>query len=338
MIDTSRPASRILAMLEILQDHPGISGPELSERLDVSSRTIRRYIVTLQDMGIPVEPTPGRSGGYALAPGFRLPPLMFSADEAIGLAMALLMTQVTHDTKLPEPVARALAKIERVLPKELTERIATMRSEVAFTSPEEWNDVGFPQPGVLASLAQARLARQRVWFRYGRPSGDETAREVDPYGIGNVNGRWYLHGWCHLRNDTRTFRIDRIRRVDVLPKPFEMPENLDVIRAIQQSLALSWQDYKVELIIDGPLCDVEEYAPPHFAILEELPDGRTHLRASSSNLDYFAGRVLALPFPIEIVSPPELRTLARRHAERLWAAAGGDDEVGAAREDQALNV
>ena len=115
MIDTSRPASRILTMLEILQDHPGISGPELSERLDVSSRTIRRYIVTLQDMGIPVEPTPGRSGGYALRPGFRLPPLMFSADEAVGLAMALLTTQV-NDCTLPEPVERALAKIERVLP------------------------------------------------------------------------------------------------------------------------------------------------------------------------------------------------------------------------------
>ncbi len=322
MIDTSRPASRILAMLEILQDRPGISGPELAERLDVSSRTIRRYIVTLQDMGIPVEPTPGRAGGYALAPGFRLPPLMFSADEALGLAMALLSTQVMNATALPDPVERALAKIERVLPRDLTDRIATMRSEVEFTAPYDWQAPGFPQPGILAALAQARLARQRVWFRYGRPTGDESAREVDPYGIGNVNGRWYLHGFCHLRNDTRTFRIDRIRRVDVLPTPFEMPDNLDVIRAIQESLALSWQEWKVEIVVHAPLCEIEEFMPRHFAILEELPDNRTRLRASSSSLEYFAARVFALPYDMVIISPPELRDIARRHGERLLAAAG----------------
>lgn len=330
MIDTSRPASRILTMLEILQDHPGISGPDLSERLDVSSRTIRRYIVTLQDMGIPVEPTPGRSGGYSLRPGFRLPPLMFSADEAVGLAMALLTTQV-NDCTLPEPVEAALAKIERVLPPELAERITTMRSEVEFNVPGYWQNSGFPSPGVLASLAQARLARQRVWFRYGRPTGDESAREVDPYGIGIVNGRWYLHGWCHLRNDKRTFRIDRIRRVDVLPKPFDMPEGMDVIRAIQDSLALSWNEYKVEVIFDAPMCEVEEFLPRHFAILEELPDGRTKVNASSSNLNYFAGRVFAIPHAMEIISPPELIAIAREQAERLFAASSTVEKVNEAQ-------
>ena len=137
MLDTSRPASRILALLELLQERPGISGPEISERLDVSSRTVRRYIVTLQDMGIPVEPSAGRAGGYALRKGFRLPPLMFSADEALGLAMALLTTQTPGNPGLPEPVAQALAKIERVLPEELVERIETIRSEALFPATPE---------------------------------------------------------------------------------------------------------------------------------------------------------------------------------------------------------
>lgn len=321
MLDTSRPASRILALLELLQDHPGISGPDLSERLDVSSRTVRRYIVTLQDMGIPVEPNVGRAGGYALRPGFRLPPLMFSADEALGLAMALLTIQHPAQTGLPEPVARALAKIERVLPDELTQRIETVRSEVNFPAAPDWNTVSFPQPAVLATLAQARLTRQRVWFRYGRPTGDESAREVDPYGIGNVNGRWYLHGYCHLRQDKRTFRIDRIRRVDLLPQTFDMPEGLDVIKAIQESLALSWQNWKVEMIVEHPICEVEEDVPPHFAVLEELTENSTRLRASTSNLDWFASRVLSLPFEMKIISPPELRQAARDHAARLLRAA-----------------
>lgn len=327
MLDTSRPASRILALLELLQDRPGISGPELAERLDVSSRTVRRYIVTLQDMGIPVEPNVGRAGGYALQPGFRLPPLMFSADEALGLAMALLSTQNPSQPGLPEPVANALAKIERVLPAELAERIETIRSEVTFPSSPEWASLSFPQPGVLATIAQARLTRQRVWFRYGRPTGDESAREVDPYGIGNVNGRWYLHGWCHLRNATRTFRVDRIRRVDLLPQTFEMPAGLDVIRAIQESLALSWEEWKVELIVKRPMCEVMEEVPPHFAVLEELSADRTRLRASTSNLDWFASRVLSLPFEMEIVSPPELRQAARVHAERLLRASESGSEI-----------
>lgn len=323
MLDTSRPASRILALLELLQDRPGISGPELADKLDVSARTVRRYIVTLQDMGIPVEPNVGRSGGYALRPGFRLPPLMFSADEALGLAMALLTTRNPGHNGLPEPVAAALAKIERVLPDDLAQRIDTIRSEVNFPSAPVWESTGFPQPGVLATLAQAKLTHQRVWFRYSRPSGDETAREVDPYGIGNVNDRWYLHGYCHLRKEKRTFRIDRIRRVDLLPQAFEMPEGLDVIKAIQESLALSWQEWQVEIIVHMPIEYVAEDVPPHFAVLESLGENLTRLRASTSNLDWFASRVVSLPFEMEIVSPPELRQAAVAHAERLLRAANG---------------
>lgn len=324
MLDTSRPASRILALLELLQERPGISGPEISERLDVSSRTVRRYIVTLQDMGIPVEPSAGRAGGYALRKGFRLPPLMFSADEALGLAMALLTTQTPGKPGLPEPVAQALAKIERVLPEELVERIETIRSEALFPATPEWAGNIFPQPGVMATLAQARLTGQRVWFRYGRPTGDETAREVDPYGLGNVNGRWYLHGYCHLRKDKRTFRIDRIRRVDLLPQRFEMPADLDVIKAIQESLALSWQEWKIELIIKHPYPEVADEIPPHFAVLTELPDGTTRLQASSSSLEWFAARMCSMAFEMEIVSPPELRAAVKAHAERLLRAATSD--------------
>ena len=113
IMEATRPASRILAMLELLQDRPGMSGPDLAGSLGVTTRTIRRYVTTLQDMGIPVEPTAGRIGGYWLRPGYRMPPLMFSAEEAIGLAVALLTTRVSNSSELPGPVASALGKIER---------------------------------------------------------------------------------------------------------------------------------------------------------------------------------------------------------------------------------
>ncbi|MCO5226449.1 MAG: WYL domain-containing protein [Thermomicrobiales bacterium] len=121
----------------------------------------------------------------------------------------------------------------------------------------DWDTPGFPQPAVLAALAQARLGRHRVWFRYGRPTGDESAREVDPYGIGNVNGRWYLHGYCHLRQDRRTFRIDRIRRVDVAAGVRDAG-GFECDQGDPESLAMSWQNWMVEIELDRPIDEARE--------------------------------------------------------------------------------
>jgi predicted DNA-binding transcriptional regulator YafY len=320
MLDTSRPASRILTVLELLQDHPGITGPQLADRLEVSGRTVRRYITTLQDMGVPVEPTTGRLGGYALRAGFRLPPMMFSAEEALGLAVALLATRPTENAALPQEVASALAKIERVLPPELNERIESIRQSVVIpSSADALPTESFPDPGILAQLAQAHLMRRRTWFRYGRPDGDETAREVDPYGIVSIYGRWYLHGWCYLRRATRTFRIDRIRRVDILPQTFVLPEDLDVIEAVQNSLALSWSEHMVEVHVDAPINVVRENTPTNLLVLEEMPGNRTRLRSSTSSLDWFAWRLAQIPFPMTIIEPDELRDVFLHHAAHLQA-------------------
>lgn len=321
MLDTSRPASRILTVLELLQDHPGITGPQLAERLDVSGRTVRRYITTLQDMGVPVEPTTGRLGGYALRTGFRLPPMMFSASEALGLAIALLNTRPTGDAELPQEVASAIAKIERVLPAELRERIESIRESVVIPSSDEIPRDAFPDPGILAQLCQAHLTEHRVWFRYGRPDGDETAREVDPYGIVSLFGRWYLHGWCYLRNARRTFRIDRIRRVDTLPQTFETPEDLDILEEVEKSLALSWAEHLIEIHVDAPIEDVRENLPTNLVVLEELPGGRTRLRSSASSLEWFAWRIAPIPFPMTIVEPPEMREVMREIAGRVMRIA-----------------
>jgi predicted DNA-binding transcriptional regulator YafY len=324
VMDASRPASRLLAMLELLQDRPGITGPRLAEELGVSGRTVRRYVTTLQDMGIPVEPTAGRLGGYWLRPGFRLPPLMFSAEEAIGLAVALLATRPTADAEVPPSVTSALGKIERVLPKELADRVATVRDGISL--PESSNDTyfSFPNPNVLAMLAQATLTRQRCWIRYSRPDGDESAREIDPYGVGALYGRWYVHAWCHLRNDRRTFRVDRIRRIDVLPATFEPPEGIDVIAAIEESLAMARSEWKVEIVVEAPLDIVRDHVPRQFAVLEPIDADRTRLRASTSNLDWYAWRISSLPFPMTVIEPQELRETFRNAAERLAKIANAD--------------
>ncbi|HWV22911.1 MAG TPA: YafY family protein [Thermomicrobiales bacterium] len=325
MLDTSRPASRILAVLELLQNRPGITGPQLAEELEVSSRTVRRYITTLQDMGVPVETTTGRFGGYSLLPGFRLPPMMFSDDEALGLAMALLATRHTREMELTPGVQSALTKIERILPPDLVGRMNALREGISYPEIPELGQASFPDPTLLARLAQACLATNRIWMRYSRPNGEESARTVDPYGIGALFGRWYLHGWCHLRNERRTFRIDRIRRIDVLEETFEPPDDIDVMDAIERSLALAWSGWNIRLEVAAPAEDVSTFLPRHFAIVEPIDEDRCLVSAASSDLEWFAWRLARLPYPMHVLEPPELRDAFRQHADRLAAIAGGED-------------
>lgn len=327
MLDTSRPASRILAVLELLQNRPGITGPQLADELEVSSRTVRRYITTLQDMGVPVETTTGRFGGYSLLPGFRLPPMMFSDDEALGLAMALLATRHSREMELPPGVENALRKIERILPPDLVSRMNALREGISWPETAELGKVSFPDPTLLARIAQACLGSSRIWMRYGRPNGEESARVVDPYGIGALFGRWYLLGWCHLRNERRTFRIDRIRRIDVLEETFEMPPDVDVMDAIEQSLALAWADWNVRVEVDAPADTVRDYLPRHFAIVEPLGDVRCTVRASSSDLEWFAWRIGQLPYAMTVLEPLELRDVFRSHAERLTTIAARREQT-----------
>lgn len=323
MMEATKPASRVLAMLELLQDRPGINGPSLADELGVTTRTIRRYIVTLQEMGIPVEPMAGRTGGYWLRPGFRMPPLMFSPEEAIGLSIALLGTRTSAAAELPKPVTQALTKIERVLPRELLERIQTIRTslllpEAPYATME--SDT-FPNPTVLATLAQATITSHRCWMRYGRPDGDESARQVDPYGIVVHLGRWYLHGYCHLRQEPRTFRIDRIRRVDLLESAFVCPADLDVRAAVMASLALVRSDYRVEVEIHAPREAVREFISPDLAVLESIDEENTRLVSATESLSWFVWRLSNIPFPMRVIAPPELLEAFRAFGDRMHAIA-----------------
>lgn len=322
MMDATRPASRILAMLELLQDRPGINGPELSGALGVTTRTIRRYVTTLQEMGIPVEPTAGRIGGYWLRPGFRMPPLMFSPEEAIGLAVALLTTRPSNDAELPPPVASALGKIERSMPVDLAERIRTISDGFRMaTNPWQPGDA-FPQPEILAAVIQASLGHQRCWIRYSSPEGSHTSRDLDPYGVLFLDGRWYTHGWCHLRQDTRTFRVDRIRRADILPDTFEPPADFDVEDAIMRSIAMTRAGGEFELEIAAPVEVVRPYLMPTMAILEAAGPDRTRAWGTTDNPHWLASRIGGLPFGVSVVRHEGLKEAMREIGQRLIAAAG----------------
>jgi predicted DNA-binding transcriptional regulator YafY len=329
VMEATRPASRILAMLELLQDRPGMSGPQLADSLGVTTRTIRRYVTTLQDMGIPVEPTAGRIGGYWLRPGYRMPPLMFSAEEAIGLAVTLLTARVSGEDQLPVPVANALAKIERSLPQDLAKRIETIRDGFRMAR-DPWPDEGvFPNPEILAIVIQGSLAKQRLWIRYGNYDGDQTSRDVDPWGVLFVDGRWYVHGWCLLRKGPRTFRIDRIRRVDMLADAAcPPPDGFDIEVAVLHSIAMTRGGGDFDLEIEAAPEAVQRYLRPPMAILEALPGGRTRAWGTTDNPYWLGARLSVLPFPFRVVGSDQVRTAVQQIGERMQQAAGRTDPAG----------
>lgn len=325
---TGNPAGRVLTLLERVTERPGITGPRLAADLGVNERTVRRYVATLQGLGIPVEPTRGRIGGYRLRAGYRMPPLMLSTDEAVAVTLALAVMNPTDRESGADnstPVGSALGKLLRVLPREVAGRVDDVLN--AVTRPRDgWSVSGpAPEPSVLTALAAGVVGRQRCRLRHRAQHGEVTVREVNPYGVAVIKGArgWYLHAWCHLRQARRTFRIDRIDRVDVLATTFATPAGLDIVAAVEQSLALSRPEWAVTLLFHGPVAEVEQWIPRHLGVCEPVDDATTQVRSSSTNLDYFVLRISDHPFRMSVVEPAELRTAFVRRAERMLETGRG---------------
>ena len=208
------PTSRVLAVLELLQSGSGLGGAELARRVGVDRRTVRRYITHLVQLGVPVQAERGRDGGYALRPGYKLPPMMFTAEEALALAVGLHAAGELGLSGITPAIASTQAKLERVMPANLRRRMADIAQTVSL-------DLGRPYTSgngaALLGLSAAARAQQRVLMHYRSADQQETQREVDVYGLAYRGGTWYAVGHCHLRRDLRSFRLDRVLDVQALP-------------------------------------------------------------------------------------------------------------------------
>src|SRR5690348_4993803 len=182
------PTTRVLTILELLQSRQQLSGPELAKRLEVNIRTVRRYITMLQDLGIPIEGERGRHGSYQLRPGFKLPPLMFTEDEALALTLGLLAARRLGLTVAAPAVEGALAKIERVLPTALRERVQAVQETLVL----DVTPAGVtPTTEIVSTLSTAAQQGHRVWMRYQSWQSEPTERAVDLYGLVYRSGFWY---------------------------------------------------------------------------------------------------------------------------------------------------
>jgi predicted DNA-binding transcriptional regulator YafY len=307
------PTARALRALDVLQARPGVTAAELAERLGVTERAARRYVAILREADIPIESTRGPYGGYTLGRGLRLPPLVFSATEALGLVMAALDSQ--HAVADPDdPVGSALGKILRVLPTNVARQAAAVR-ETARTVPERASVR--PDPEVTSGLVAAVAAQQQVRIGYRTAAGNARTFEVDPWSVVVRYGRWYLLCHSHHADALRTFRVDRITEVEQLAGTFDVPADLDPAAELEANLGKGWE-HDTHLVFDLPLAEVRPWIRPTLGDLRELPDGRCELVGSTSNPEAYAGEWLAhVPLPFTVVGGPELRAAVAVVADRL---------------------
>src|ERR671921_605301 len=320
----SRPTTRLLSMLELLQARGRIGGPELSRRLEGGERTVRRYVAMLQEMGVPVEAERGRYGAYALRPGFKLPPMMFTDEEALALALGLLSARRLGLDGVAPAVEGVQAKLERVMPYELRERVRTFEEVVipAATSGRLLAEQ------VVVTISGAVRERKQVWVRYRSDSGEETERAIDPYAVVRGDTFWYTFGYCHLRQARRLFRLDRVASVEVLDLSFEFPPAFDTPEGVLEALADMREDsWSAEVLLETTIGEARGQLPKMGVSLEETPEGVV-MRSSTSDLAWMSRVLAGLSFPFLVRNPPELRESLRRRAAEVAALAERTDDPG----------
>jgi predicted DNA-binding transcriptional regulator YafY len=309
------PTARALLALELIQGSPGISADRLAGKLGVSGRAARRYVGILREADIPIESVRGPHGGYRVGRSLRLPPLMFTAAEALGLVMAVLDGH--HDASdTADPVGSALGKIMRALPESVAAQAEAVRRT---TAPAPDRAAARPDPATTAALVQACSDHRRVRLGYRSEAGSENVIEADPWAVVVRHGRWYLLCWSHAAAARRVYRIDRIGRVQLLEDPFSPPAGLDPVAVLEEHLAVGWE-YDVEIVIDAPLDTVTRWLPRALGRLEPLDTERTRLVGSTSNPVWYAGQIAPIPASYRIVRCPELQEAARLLGQRLRAA------------------
>jgi predicted DNA-binding transcriptional regulator YafY len=306
------PTTRVLAVLELLQTHGRLSGAEMARRLQVDGRTLRRYIVMLEQIGIPITSERGRHGGYALVPGFKLPPMMFTEDEALALSLGLLAARHLGLAEAAPAVASAQAKLSRIMPDGLKQRVSALDETVRLDL-AAGRAVG--NNAALVVLSTAAQQGRRVHLRYRADSG-ATARDVDPYGLAYYLGGWYAVGWCHLRGAMRTFRLDRIVEAALAAGKFVRPADFDALAHLRLSVASLPRAFPATVLLKTDLATAQRALPDTIGVFEQCADG-VLMHNQSDDLAWLARQLAAVPFELDIIAPPRLREELAAHARRL---------------------
>jgi predicted DNA-binding transcriptional regulator YafY len=313
-------STRTLRLLSLLQSRRYWPGGELAGRLQVSPRTLRRDIDRLRELGYPVQAQRGVEGGYQLAAGSALPPLVVDDEEAVALAIGLQAAAQSTVEGIAESSVRALAKVAQVMPARLRRRVEAL---AAMTVPASWGGAGrmSVDPGILTTIALACRDAERLRFSYTAADGQHTARHVEPHRLVSLGRRWYLAGYDLGRHDWRSFRLDRLTApsgTGVRFRPRELPAadaaafvraGIDDVRAV----------YDVEVLIDAPAATVREQIG-RWSTVQDAEAGRCRMRMTADSLDWPVMALGAVGADFRVLSPPELRDRVHDWGRRFTQA------------------
>ncbi|MEU8976396.1 WYL domain-containing protein [Streptomyces monashensis] len=313
------PAARLLQLLSLLQTPREWNGTELAMRLGVTTRTIRRDIDHLRELGYPVQASQGNTGGYRLQAGTAMPPLLLDDDEAVAIAIGLRATTGAAVTGIEDTSLRALAKLEQVLPSRLRHRVTALaEAATAVTSPLQGADAD-----LLAALAAACVAHEKIRFTYAPARGEPERRLTEPVRLVAAGRRWYLLAYDLDRADWRTFRVDRIdalHRTGARVPARVLPGGQDAAAYVADVLAAGPGQCRAELILHAPLVQAAEGVPTSLGVLEYLDEQRCRLVTAADSPEYLAFRIAALRLDYTLTGPPEIIPYLRRIAERALGA------------------
>ncbi|EOD63201.1 helix-turn-helix transcriptional regulator [Amycolatopsis vancoresmycina] len=310
-------SARLLQVLSLLQVRPSWTGQELAGRLGVSPRTVRSDIEKLRELGYPVHAVRGVAGGYRLVPGAKLPPLLLDDDEATAVAIGLNSAAGGAVAGIEDAAARALAKLDQVLPARLRHRIGLLRTSTV-TPPHGGPAVA---PGVLTVIAAACSDHHRLRFDYRAREGSDQRRAVEPHRLVHLGRRWYLVGWDLDRAGWRTFRVDRMQpRTPTGPRfmPRVPPED-DLAAYVTRGVDAALFRYRARVLVHKPAAELVDWLPPSIAV--EAVDDHTclaHVGADTPHL--LAATVLAIDADFQVDGPPELLDALRTIGDRCSAA------------------
>lgn len=313
MREETSPTARALLALEVLQARPGITASALAARLGVTERAVRRYVAILREAGIAVESERGPHGGYRLGRGLRLPPLVFTATEALALAMAAL--EGIRGRAADDPLDAALGTVVRALPEAVGRPAAMLREHAAAIPARGLR----PDPHITTALVAATAEHRTVRIAYRTAAGREFTGLVDPWAVVARHGVWYLLCHAHHPDDVRTYRLERISEVEAQTSVFDPPPDLDPVALLEEHLARGWGlDVRVRFAASYDV--VRPWIRAPMGTLSPDGDGCL-LTGSTSNPSMYAGEWLAgIPHPFVVEGGPELREAVGALAARLGQA------------------
>jgi predicted DNA-binding transcriptional regulator YafY len=310
-------ATRLITLIMLLQRRPNQKATELAKELGISVRSLHRYIGMLDELGIPVYSERGPHGGFSLVRGYKIPPLVFTPEEAVAVYLGTSLVDEMWGRLYREAAHGALAKLDNVLPDEQRHEVAWARRTLIATGLHR-SDLELLTP-TLEKLRRATRERRRVQLVYrSRTPAETTRRAVDPYALVHGWGWWYFIGYCHLRQAVRSFRVDRIVDLTLLDKTFDVPTEFDIRAYLAADPSLQAQ-LKTRLRFVPAMAALAHDTRSYWESLDEQPDGSVIVTLLSPDLTWAASTIMSFGPAVVVLGPEEVRQMVCDWAKAISA-------------------